>query len=374
MSIAHCIALALLTASAQSTQPATRPTTHPATRPAERQASIDELLAEAREFEAFKLRGTEELPADVTPEEAVMLRVIDGLLVAEFKLPPQYGNYRLPVAEGRAARMTVRAFRDGDEPAIRFVDIERPLVGDDHELETSETALISGFTALGIDVARSAIQLARHVDSVDGHLDVTLTQRPPVGDEVLPYISLRAGFTPADAEGSDDSIDLLIETNSFADLRRDHREAFDRYVLPALDDLGLATALDADTRQTAIQVFLAELPVEEGVEAQVTTLLAQLDSDKFAERAAAQRELETLGQPAATVLARMLTAEAAEHFTGEQAARVQAFLATFRTIDAESLARLRGNREFLENVAALTGAKDAALRDLVERQLAELPE
>ena len=125
-----CVTLALAAggALAQSALPATIPATQasPATRPAltpERRAEIERVLADARGFEELKLRGTEELPAGVDPGDAVTLRIVDGLLVAEFQLPTKHGQYRLPVPPDGSARMTVRAFNDGVTSAVRFVDI-----------------------------------------------------------------------------------------------------------------------------------------------------------------------------------------------------------------------------------------------------------
>ena len=261
----------------------------------------------------------------------------------------------------------------GEAGEATMVDVLRPLVGTEQTLR-EPGGLVSGFTGLTAGPEPGAVRLQQTVERVDGSLNVFLFQRSPEPMDDEPAVSLRVSFDPADPAAATDEAGaaggpLLIEAASVADLRRRDRAAFDRYVLPMFRDLGLRDLVDAETRASATQLFLAELPVDDATRAAARAAVARLGSPVYAERRAAQAELETLGRAGATAL---LAIEPAA-LTAEQRSRVGQAVDAYRPLSPDRAAALLDDPAFLRDVAELSGEPDdAALAALANERLAGL--
>ena len=158
-------------------------------------------------------------------------------------------------------------------------------------------------------------------------------------------------------------VEELRETHRAADvatLLSEQRPLVVRHVLPMLRGLGFAGVADEAVRETATLLFARDLPVTDGQRAATLAAIEGFASDAFADRLAAQKALDAIGRPAATVL---LTADDdwRATLTDEQAARVDSFLKPWRR---ETDAALRDDPAFLDAVRQLEGGpEDAALRE-----------
>ena len=346
------------------------------TRPAgvdEEARQMAELLAEARSFADGELAGL--TPAEgVDPRSAVTARLDgEGFIVVEtgYALPggdSRFASHLLPLDDG-AARVRLARGMGGEAGEATMLDVLRPLVGTEQTLR-EPGGLVSGFTGLTAGPEPGAVRLQQAVERVDGSLNVFLFQRSPEPADDGPAVSLRVNFDPADpAAAADETGPLLVEAASVAELRRRDRAAFDRYVLPMFRDLGLRNLVDAETRASATQLFLAKLPADDATREAARAAVARLGSPVYAERRAAQAELETLGRPGATAL---LTIDPAA-LTAEQRSRVGQAVDAYRPLSPDRAAALLDDPAFLRDVADLSGEPDDdALAELARQRLAEL--
>jgi hypothetical protein len=201
---------------------------------------------------------------------------------------------------------------------------------------------------------------------VTGSQTVTLIQLPSgLEHEVRVRLHIQK-------EGGPDEEDLYerVEAESFQELSRREPELFNAFVRPMLSEIGLEGVVGGDLRKVATQLFLAELPVEAGLQEKIEGLLAQLDSAEFEVRETAQRELEAMGRPAATALSKLA---GEKQLSMEQMARVENILAPFRVLTDEEAKARRDDVEFLREAAALAGnAEDQALAQLAAARLKQL--
>lgn len=138
-------------------------------------------------------------------------------------------------------------------------------------------------------------------------------------------------------------VNLRLEADNIVELRHKFPAEVAKYVDPIFESLrqdGLLAKVDP---KLAWQVFADAYTPPADVVAKVQALVKQLDAEDFADREAASKSLEGLGQPAALALLRIDRAGWSE----EQIGRVDAFLAKFKTTDDAEAKRLRKDRDFL---------------------------
>lgn len=355
------IGLLLLTAPAGMAQPApepvTRPATEPATRPAAEQRQIEQHIALSQAFANEKLAGLEAVPG-VPASEVIHAGVEEGRVVIAAHPDVPAGQYKLPLPGGDAA---LQLRKRGSET---WLSVLLPEVPTPESFEPGSDGLTGGFLQYDTAPALGRILITRNAEFVDGSLSVSVTQTPPE-QQSQPYepgVRLHVVFAPNEQSalaGFEPRPAVRIEASaeSFADLRREHREAFDTHVLPMMRRLGLGAIIEEEVRTTARQLFLDKLPVTDEQRAATLEALAQLDSPAFPERRAAQLALEKLGRPAATVLATVPS----EELTAEQQARVELLLGDYRTLPADEAERLANDPDFLRSVASLSGDEEADL-------------
>jgi hypothetical protein len=317
-----------------------------ATRPAEAAgATPAEQVAEAQ---SYVLRETALLAA---AEEGTSLRarIVDGRLAIDFAGPVQ-SPVRLDLPGGPAQVQWNAARRAGR--------VLLPIAAADLEAARSGAPIVR-YTQLFLR-GDGAVSLSSDAEWLDQQtLSVELQQQGEVGLLATPApVTLRVRIN--------NDVAVSHDAETIVQLRQQHREDFDQHVTPLLRLLGLDDALAAETRSTAQAVFLRDLPVPADVETTVLRLASELKAADFGTRSRAQRELQSLGRPAATVLARADLSDA----TAEQRARVDALLDRYLIVPDDEAARLRTSRAFLEDVATLD---DSTLAKAAREALAHLP-
>lgn len=364
-----CIASAILMmslAGLQATQPAAQPTGQ------QQQREDDEETPEAarqemlRDIEESKRRFPVAQPAAL--RDLLSARLMQGFLVVELKQEPEEWPVVVPIEgqDSAMARISIsrkpRDASDAESPATqRFTLILDNVGKQGSQIVLSKVHVFAGplFAQLNMSMDRM-------------YLDGTQTSVQVIqllaGTPDQPPLALHLSRNRAGAEEPD--LNAMIPADSFVELSRIEPELFEEFVRPMLAELGLAGLFEYTVRDMALQAFLRELPVTADTAGQVDQLLTRLDDADFAQREAAQSELEKLGRPAATALARLRDER---ELSPEQSTRTHALLVKYEKAQPELIEARLNDREFLQSVAALQGeADDAALAELAGQRLAVL--
>ena len=331
---------------AQQPAPATAPTTAPsaaptptlvaqppgATQPAEPQPQRQESLAEVKLKESAAAAAEAlQLPRINAPSVAdvVRLKLDDKDLVVSSTLPTtEQAVASAPGLPGLTKVTVMRAGPDKDAPLVRFslenVDFTPPNAVSIH---TSIQQPVPGQLHLNQDYSL----LADEVHSVQLIQNI----RELIEDE--PRVRLYVQIT------AQPEVNLRLEANNIVDLRHKFPAEVAKYVDPIFHSLRQEGLLAKVDPKLAWQVFADAYTPPADVVAKATALVKQLDAEQFADREAASKALEALGQPAALALLRVDRTGWSE----EQIGRVDAFLAKFKTTDDAEAKRLRKDRDFL---------------------------
>jgi hypothetical protein len=322
-----------------------------------------EVTVEQQEAEFLQAVAEAQAVVDQTLDPSIPLvdgpmlqpRLVDGYLAID-RLADGTILTQLP---GGLAKISSFGRRRGD---FRSFQANQPVVGEHEAIRNGDQPMLSiALLFVGPD-ASDSIRFSRDAEYLDGGVTVELAQ-PSVAMlmDDAPPVTLRV-------RGSGErTIDISLEAQSVSDLRRRHRETFDRWAMPLLGDFGLAEVMRNEIRETARSVFLSELMVEPAMEVRVEELLAALDAKAFETRSAAETKLRDLGLPAATVMYRR-----ADDMTLslEVQTRLQELLIPYLVVAPEEAERLRQDEAFLREVLLLDDEpNDSVLRELARRQL-----
>lgn len=347
-----------------TTQPATRPTTR-AAEPAEPANA-----QEGREVAELWIKALLQSRPNADParmDDLLDARLVNGFLLLELKVIPG----RWPV---------VIPLEDQPGSVIDLAPIRRPrmLPEEDSPESGRFRMVIHHLGEPGEEIYSTNVEV--YSGPPVGQINMTMVQAWTGGSQTVTLIQLPAGLEHEaevrlhidrqDEQNQDENRYERVEAGSFEHLARSEPELFDAYVRPMLAALSIEDVMGGDTREVAIQMFLAELPVEEDVRAKVEELLPRLDAAIFESREQAQRELEALGRPAVTAL--MQIAQDRE-LSLEQTTRAKALAAPFQPLDPDQLRLRRDDPEFLRQVAGFSGSpEDEALAALAAQRLEEL--
>jgi hypothetical protein len=367
------VGLALLV---QGQQPATRPASGPATRPAppqNRQQDQDPETPQAirasilREIE--QLKATLPIAAPASAAELLSARLMNGFLLVELRQAPEQSPILVPFKDrpDAVARITIarppRAIPEAESPPTqRFMLIYNSPGAADSDIAITRIDLFVGAPHGQLNMSMDRVWLD------DRRVNVQLIQLPS-GLEDQQRLAIHVSQFKSD---DDEGIYASIQADNFVELARDEPEIYAEFVVPMLAELGLAGVLDSDLRDVALQAFLQELPVDDATQRRVRELVARLDSAEFADREAAQKQIQELGRPGATALAKIA---AQGELTPEQVSRVRDLLSPYAKLtDEEIEARLK-SPDFLRAAAALDGDEDLkAVARLARQRLESLGE
>lgn len=343
---------------AQPTGPTTGPATGPTTRP-----DAETTLEQARqEVMAEQRAWVEDLPEAEPARLADLLgyKMENGFLILSLEQELERGRWRQPVEDLPDKVVSLSILGGGAPGSSKSVTLGIMGLGDGPSELSQSTEAVFG-------VLFGALQLAQDTtfampDGSEGIRNVSVVQLS-AGTPEEPGVRLSV---TGDDPGSPERVSLVFEAETFEDLMREEPLAFQQYVAPVLNDLGLRDLADEHTRAAARQLLLAGFSVPAEVEREVEELMLDLDAEDFATREAAEKALKALGLPAAAAVERLLEDEVArEDLTAEQALRLRNVLAEFKVFAPEALDALASDNRFWQRVKRLEGEPGDAL--LVER-------
>lgn len=203
-----------------------------------------------------------------------------------------------------------------------------------HEYATADSVAITHISAIAPRVSISKTSEGggefRNVDFIQS-------------DEFLEEGDDRVRLYVQEHRNDEPIADLKLTAANVTELRRKYPAETMRYLEPIFRDFGQSAVLFQVNTRAAWQVLGGDFEPPADVAKQVDALLVRLDADDAKTRAAALKELEQLGQPAALVLLQRDRKGLSE----EQQSRVETFLAPYKPLPDEEAARMRGDAEFL---------------------------
>jgi hypothetical protein len=330
--------LALAPATGSTTAPA--PTTSP---------SLDTLRIEARAEVEQELASLPTLPPRFR-RDVFRLSVEDGLLKIRPLLPQQ-----------PTRPMVVVPLRDW--PGVTTLSLQ----GVDDPRQQSMMFTHRGFNSPGMVVEYTHViagptntQIARDSEGPSVQRSVQLVQN--IAEHIDPDQALRLYVREIDVDLGATRVDLNLPAASLEELRREHPDVVRKYLQPILDDLGFGGGALGVTRESALQVIAPDVPADPQLEARIDRLLAQLDSDDFAQRQRAAQALADTGHAGAVVLLRRDLSK----LPAEPRAAVESFIAPFAPFEAAQVVEMRRDPDFLAEAILVLDKpfRAAALRRL----------
>ncbi len=206
-----------------------------------------------------------------------------------------------------------------------YFDYSNPHVGEEH------IGLGSSWILLGIDY---------NVDTPEKSTTVSLDESADPGADAP--VVLRVQVIP-EGEGSGKIVREKYLGNGLSDLRRKYPAEYERYLRPAMREFGQEEVVFGVEDKMGWQVVSDTWSPPAGLGEKVDELVGQLNSDDYSTRAAAQKGLKQIGEPAALYL----LATQRSGLSPEQTERLDQFLAPYHPLDGATLARLRKDRDFL---------------------------
>ena len=229
------------------------------------------------------------------------------------------------------ARVRVQGAGEGKD----FVLVQFQLEIRDYTVPNAVAAFSS------ISYAAGTTTLAQAWETLDDETySVQLLQNTrPIGepDSREPRVSLFVQIT------GEPKTDIRLTADNVLQLRREHPAEVAKFVDPILRSLRQGELLAEVDPKLAWQVFADAYDAPAETIANVEALVAKLNSDAFADRESASKELEALGQPAALVL---MKADRTK-WTEEQRTRIDAFVAKFKSVADDVARKYRVDRDFL---------------------------
>lgn len=189
------------------------------------------------------------------------------------------------------------------------------------------------------------LQVISDTDHAGYTENVSLIQAPriladPGGDNDE---ALRLTVRRMDEATGETTLDLKCAAPNFAALRRRYPSEVATYLRPVFAELGNESPLFSADERAAWQVLGAAAPVDPALSARLGGVIARLDADGFADREAAQKELESLGQPGA-VAVRQLDRKT---LSLQQNSDLETFLGPYSPLTPDEVRDLSARPEFL---------------------------
>jgi len=312
------------------------PTTGPSTAPAKK--SLEQQRKEAREDCEDQWRG---LPAmDPTSiAQVLQFKLEHDRLLLDSPLPADALEHMIPLTDmpGNAIFRSVRS-----RLGLKFISFE--------SYDFSDPAVLARHLQVLLEPLN--LQVVYDVDYGDDRThSVTLIQKtnPRAADQVTLLVQTTPGA------GSEPAANLTITAASFTLLRGEHPAVFEQYVRPAFRALRQDPTVFGVDERVAWQVLSDTWKPSGDIAPKVTAILAQLNADDYSTRAAAEKQLEDLGEPAALYLMSFDRGT----LTPEQKARCDKFLAGYRPLPDQQAREFGANVNFLLDCLY---SDDAAIR------------
>jgi hypothetical protein len=214
-----------------------------------------------------------------------------------------------------------------------------------------------------IMVTAQQVNLSGDLTDLTGSRNVQLIQsneeNPEDADKVCRvYVQ---GFSATD----DQNLKLTLNAPSFVELRRRYPRECHTYLDPIFRQLQQESAVLAPDPKEALQVVSGPVPDDATLKAKVEAAVAKFDADNFQEREKASKELQQLGQPAATLLMHASRAG----WSINKTTGVDDFLANYKALPQTQTRDLKVDSAFL--IGCLY-SDNAAVREGAARQLEQL--
>jgi hypothetical protein len=320
-------------AAAPEASPVTRPTTSPQSDAAQLIAATERAIAQ---WDAFP-----QLPA-CPINQVVRFSEEQGILTADWPIlhnGPLQARVSLTDLPGHAVIKCIVSRRLGIfSPMFEYYELSRPAAVCRH------LQIVNNVTHL---------QIVQDIESVDHGIDryeaISLIESLDRTDS--PPVTLRVQVI----QGTQPEFSLAVSAATLPDLRRQHPYEFEKYLRPVFRQFRQDEAIFAVEDRIAWQVMYDEWRPPPNLAARLKSLIAQLNSNEFAQRQSAQESLRRIGEPAAL----MLRSADRRDWTAEQNSRVNKFLAEFFPLSDDQAKKLGQDVNFL--LDCLT-SDDPALR------------
>ncbi len=195
---------------------------------------------------------------------------------------------------------------------------------------------ISSYTSASY--AAGTLTLSQMWERLDDETStVQLFQRPVQQGVDDPHVSLYVQIT------SDPPTELNLTAANVIELRRKYPAEVAKYVDPIFKALHQDALLARVDPRLAWQVFQDSFVPTPELSEKVKSLVSRLDADRFQDRQAASRDLESLGEGAALLLMRMDR----KGLSDEQLSRIDALIAKFKIETDDHVTLLRRDCDFL---------------------------
>jgi len=193
------------------------------------------------------------------------------------------------------------------------------------------------------------LQVVQDIESADRFEAISLIESLD-GSDAAP-VTLRVQVI----QGTQPELSLAMSAATLPDLRREHPYEFEKYLRPLFRQFRQDEAIFAVEDKIAWQVMSDDWRPPPDLAARLKSLVAQLNSNEFAQRQSAQESLRRIGEPAAL----MLRSADRRNWTAEQNSRVNKFLGEFLPLSDDQAKKLGQDVNFL--LDCLT-SDDPALR------------
>ncbi|MGD0769329.1 MAG: hypothetical protein ABSB42_14185 [Tepidisphaeraceae bacterium] len=324
------VLLAVVCAAGGAGVPATRPAAGPTTSP---DSYAAQFIAETQRAIA-QWDALPQLPA-CPINQVIHFSEVQGILTADWPIlhnGPMEGRVSLTDLPGRAVIKCIVSRRLGIfSPMFEYYELSQPAAVCLH------LQIINNVTHL---------QVVQEIESVHRFESISLLESLDGSD--APPVTLRVQNTQR-------QFNLVLSAPTLPDLRREHPYEFEKYLRPLLREFRQDEAIFAVEDKIAWQVMYEDWRPPPDLAARLKSLVAQLNSDEFAQRQAAQESLRRIGEPAAL----MLRSADRRGWTAEQNSRVNKFLGEFFPLSDDQAKKLGQDVNFL--LDCLT-SDDPALR------------
>ncbi|MGA2442406.1 MAG: hypothetical protein ABSH08_15750 [Tepidisphaeraceae bacterium] len=325
--------LAAVCASGGAGAPATPPATGPTTSP---DSDAAQFIAETQRAIA-QWDALPQLPA-CPVNQVVRFGEVQGILTADWPIlhnGPIEGRVSLTDLPGRAVIKCIVSRRLGIfSPMFEYYELSQPAAVCLH------LQIINNITHL---------QVVQEIESVHRFESISLLES--LGGTDAPPVTLRVQVI----QGTQPELSLVVSAPTLPDLRREHPYEFEKYLRPLFRQFRQDEAIFAVEDKIAWQVMYEDWRPPPDLAPRLKSLVAQLNSDEFAQRQSAQESLRRIGEPAAL----MLRSADRRDWTAEQNSRVNKFLGEFFPLSDDQAKKLGQDVNFL--LDCLT-SDDPALR------------
>ena len=193
------------------------------------------------------------------------------------------------------------------------------------------------------------LEVVENIESIDRLQSVSLLEN--IGQSDDPPITFRVQII----EGVKPTANLVFSAPTLDILRHEHPNEFEQYLRPMFRQFHQEQSIFWMDDRIDWQVLADDFQPPADLPARVSTVIAQLNSADFAQRQQAQKELHSLGEPAAL----FLHAANRRVWTPEQTARIDHFLSEYFTLSDEQAKKLGRDVDFLLDCLA---NEDPAIR------------